>query len=320
MKSYRLVCVSQALSPISHASGTAGNESIIARQDIKTPRGMVKVPFLSGNALRHRSVRAPGMLHLIDRWQLAGKLSKLILNFLLHGGNLTESTAHENTERIAAMHRLFPLLRLLGGSLPNQILAGSLDCWAGALVCEETREMLTGLLPCFPQVRLLPAERFSTGWQYTRSDAGRRNLHAASPDDAETASNLMIFSGQAVAAGSMFVHGYVLKHVTEIEYGALLHSLALWQADGGTIGGKAGIGHGRLRLHLLEPGDIDGPIARYLDYIDHVRDDAVAWLQAAFDRPSTKKPAKGKKAKGGDEGPNDPILDMTRQTNSELAS
>ena len=134
-----IFCLSEATSPISHMSGSVGNESVISRESVKCESGIVQVPCLSGNALRHRCVRLPGMLWLIDRYGLKGKLTLPVLNLLLHGGNLTMSTAMENTSRIAEMHEVFPLLSLLGGSLPDQILAGSMDVMRGVLVCEENR-------------------------------------------------------------------------------------------------------------------------------------------------------------------------------------
>lgn len=275
MKTYRIECVSTAESPITHMSGTAGNEAIVAREPVQTPRGVAWVPFLSGNALRHRAVREPGVLWLIEQYGLRGKLSLAQLNFLLHGGNLTESTAHENTRRIAEMHRLWPLLRLCGGTLPNQILAGSLDVWRGILVCEENRQHFPGC------DSLLPAAEWLSGYQYTRGDGRKLGIAETSKvfgDDGP--SNLMIFSGQSVIRGARFYHGFLAKHASEVELGALLWSLQLWQHAGGTIGGQAARGHGRLRCELLA-GDYDQAacVEAYRDYALAQRDEAVAWLR-----------------------------------------
>jgi len=229
-------------------SGTAGNEAVIAREPVTTERGLAWIPFLSGNALRHRAVRQPGMLWLIDQYGLKGKLDLDQLNFLLHGGNLSQSNSRENTKRIAEMQRTWPLLRLLGASLPDQILAGSMDVWRGVLVCEENRRHL---IDC-PEERMYSAERFIGEYQYTRGDAMKYGLHSDRPKAFEDKSNLMIFSGQSVQRGSLWSHGFVLKHVSEIELGALLWSLRLWQESGGTVGGQASRGHGQLRLEIVD--------------------------------------------------------------------
>lgn len=280
MKTYTLHCVSECLSPMTHASGTVGNESVISREPVATPHGIRWLPVLSGNALRHRAVREPGVLWLIEEYGLRGKLNLVQLNFLLHGGNLTESTAMENTRRIAEMQRLWPLLRLVGGSLPNQILAGSLDVWRGVLACEENRQALNGYAPAN---RLYSAQSFVGSYQYTRGDAKKAGLAPEKETALEAAANLMIFSGQCVQRGALFLHGFVAKHVSDLELGALLWSLRLWQAAGGTVGGQAARGHGRLRTELIDFGaDQDALCQNYCEYARQVKDDAVAWLMECF--------------------------------------
>lgn len=294
MKTYTIQCLSEAVSPITHMTGTAGNEGIVAREPVHTPRGVMMVPFLSGNALRHRCIREPMALWLIDRYELKGKLSLPQLNFLLHGGNLTQSTAHENTRRIAEMHELWPFLRLCGGALPDQILAGAMDVWRGTLVCEENRTALQRTLGEVPSKRLLSSERFLGAYQYTRGDGKKTGL-SDDRDDLEEASNLMIYSGQAVTRGSVFHHGFVLKHVNELELGCLLLSLRLWQAMGGTVGGQARLGHGRLRLSLVDMADDGQAVAAYVEHVESSRERAVAWLHECFASAAAKaKLGKGK--------------------------
>jgi hypothetical protein len=293
-ETYAIHCLSEATSPITHMAGTAGNEAIVAREPVVTKQGVRYVPFLSGNALRHRCLREPGILWLLKEYELRGKLTLPQLNFLMHGGNLTESNSHENTARIAEMYRTWPLLRLLGGSLPNQILAGSCDSLRGTLVCEENRRFIP---PEFlPGGRLRPAESFVGTYQYTRGDAAKSGLAEKSGGDE---SALMIFSGQDVVKGAMFVHGFTLKHVTRLELGAALLSLALWQANGGTIGGKAACGHGRLHTSIyLDGADQQEAVSAYVDYARGVKDDAVAWLNDCF-APKSEKKGKKQKALAG---------------------
>lgn len=292
MNSYKIECLSEAVSPLTHNSGTSGNESMVARELVHCSRGQVMVPFLSGNALRHRCVREPMALWLIDRYGLKGKLSLPQLNFLLHGGNLTESTASENTARIAQMHELWPMIRLCGGSLPDQILAGAMDVWRGVLVCEENRETLSSYLA---DGQLLSSERFISSYQYTRGDAKKTGLIHQTDD---LPSNLMIYSGQCVAKGAMFLHGFLLKHVNEIELGCLLLSLRLWQSNGGTIGGNSRIGHGRLKTFLIDIVDDDLIVKNYVDYVDSVRDRSVQWLNDVFTPKSELKLRKKVKSDG----------------------
>lgn len=273
-------CVSETISPLTHMSGTSGNVAMIAREPIHTDEGVVHVPYLSGNAIRHRCIREPGMRWLIQQYGLQGKLTLEQLNFLLHGGNLTKSNSRENTARIAELHRTWPLLRLLGASLPDQILSGSVDVWRGIMVCRENQPYID------TDRALRPAESYVGHYQYTRGDARKTGLATKQdglfPDD-DGASNLMIFSGQCVLRGACFSHGFVVHHATDIELGSLLHALQLWQTDGGTIGGQSSRGHGRLHLRFIAGGwDQQHVVSAYTDYAMSVKDDAIAWLEDAW--------------------------------------
>lgn len=295
--SYRVYLWSEAQSPITHMSGTVGNEALIAREPVDTPAGKRWVPVLSGNAMRHRLLREPGALWLIDTLGLKGKLSLQQLNFLLHGGNLTDSTGREDTVRIAEMQDLFPLLRLMGGALPDQILKGSLLMWRGLLVCEENRPHLS--MPegfAIPAAALKPAEHFVEGYQYTRGDAARRpEWYDGETRDPDAKSNLMIFSGQQVIRGACFLHGFDIPHGSPLELGCLFHALALWQSQGGSVGGMASKGHGRLSTAVLGgEHDIASLMGVYVDHVQASAEKCQAWLSRVF---AKKTPApKGKKA------------------------
>ncbi|MFZ2635555.1 MAG: hypothetical protein WAX33_04365 [Rectinemataceae bacterium] len=301
IKSCRIHCLSENLSPMTHMMGTAGNEAIIMREQVYSGGKLRGVPAISGNAIRHRAIREPGALYLIKQCGLLGKLTIDQANYLLNGGSLTESSVSENLARIAEMQELLPLIRLLGGSLRNQVVGGSLFVMRGILVCEENRETILKYLPneyTLPAQALRPAETFVDQYQYTRGDARRRHDSAQlleTPDIDGT--NLMIYSGQAVVAGAMWYHGFVLQNVSPLEVGALLHALEQWQGLGGTLGGQARIGHGKLRTEIFfEDGeDFFGselnPAGVVEGYIEHVGANAaniVSWLNSAF-------PAKGKK-------------------------
>jgi hypothetical protein len=234
----------------------------------------------------------------VETLGLRGKLNLEQLNFLFHGGSLTQSTGRENTARIAEMYRLFPLLRLLGGCLPDQMLTGSLHVWRGVLLCEENRQTLEQILPKefdLPAEPLRPAHAYMSGYQYTRSEA-EKSAPGLLPEKAGKGSDsLMIFSGQAIMRGSMFLHGFTLLHPSTLEIGCLLHSLALWSRHG-TVGGQSSRGHGRLKTWLLGQDDSrTEAIEAYLIHVQETKQDAVAWLDEAFAARPTK--SKEKKTK-----------------------
>lgn len=302
MNHYRLHLWSECVAPMTHMRGVEGNEALIAREPVDTPAGKRWVPCLSANALRHRLVREPGGLWLIDRLGLKGKLTLKQLNFFLHGGNLTDSTGREDTTRIAEMQELFPLMRLLGGALPDQILKGSLNAWAGMLVCEENRPFLPRNLPAgynLPAESLKPSEHWVEDYKYTRGDAAKRpGWYDPESRDPEAKSNLMIFAGQQVIRGAVFSHGFEIPHGSDLELGCLLHSLNLWQTtEGGTVGGMASKGHGRLSTVVL--GEIDPAplIAAYEAHVAAHVEPCKAWLDKVFRAKPAKEP-KATKGKG----------------------
>lgn len=297
---YTLTCLSEAMSPLTHMQRTDGNEALVAREPLMTPEGVRQVPYLSGNAIRHRLVRAPLARHLISMLGLEGKLSLPQLNFLFHGGNLTEGGGREDTGQIADGQRLFPMLRLLGGSLPSQILAGALQVWRGTLVCRENEPALRAVLPPGYEVpgALRPAEWFVESYQYTRGDSrkGERDL-VAEGEPAGADSNLMIFSGQQVVRHACFVHGFAMPDVSPLELGALALALRRWSSADATVGGQSARGHGRLRLAVLGTEGLPDLAAAERDYVSHVEGHAkecADWLHAAFRRREDKPARKGK--------------------------
>jgi CRISPR type IV-associated protein Csf2 len=327
--------------------GTAGNEAVINREAVLYNGVIRKIPAISGNAIRHDMIREPGALHLIKTCGLKGKLNIDQANYLLYGGSLTESSTTENLARIAEMQELLPLIRLLGGSLRNQIVGGSFDVQRGVLVCEENRKNIRKKLPEgfeLPEQRLRFSEDFIDQYQYTRGDARRRNdaallmqeeiengrqlenlmrggsVQDEEPDDPSVQkeagqrrgekTNLMIYSGQSVIAGAVFYHGFVLKNTSLLEIGALFNALQEWDALGGTIGGSARIGHGRLQTSFwLESGDeYHGPeldiaelIKAYREHCKTNKEKIVDWLMSAFPKKERKEKPKKANAKLADE-------------------
>jgi len=305
-QTYSIFCLSEALSPITHMARTEGNEAVVAREPVATEQGVKWVPSLSGNALRHRLVRASGAKHLVEALGLEGQLSFEQLNFLFHGGNLSQSTALDDTKRLSELWSLFPLFRLLGGALPDQIFNGSLLVWRGTLVCRENAPRIDQMLPAgfsLPDRALMPADSLVGAYQYTRSDARKTQSELASPVAQQYpemgGSNLMIFAGQQVNAGALFVHGFHLKGSSILGLGALVTALSVWQAEGGTVGGQASRGHGRLAMsYAIAPSiNVQGAVDAYLEHTERTKADAAAWLLKAFDpRPTSTKMKKGKAA------------------------
>lgn len=297
-KTYKIYCILETLSPLTHMMGVSGNESLINREPIVYKNRKVFVPVISGNSIRHRMLRHSGSMYLIKEMGIEGKLNLDQLDFMFYGGRLYETKTTTNLSKIAAMEEIFPLFRLLGGSLKNQILAGSLDVWRGLLVCEENRETINKYLPEEYRIKnkLLPADLFVGNYQYTRGDVKSIRDISSIAEDANfiserEKSNLMIYNGQQVNRNSLFFHGFSTKHISEIEVGCLFHSLQLWSEDCGTIGGMSAKGHGKVIINCIIP-DIDLNISDcVLAYINHVKENKkkmIEWLNDNFSKKEVK--------------------------------
>jgi hypothetical protein len=303
IKTVRIHCLSEALSPITHMMGTAGNEAIINRERVYSGGQLYDVPVLSGNAIRHKMVREAGALFLLEACGLVGKLNIAQANFLFYGGTLSESSTSDNLKTIGDMQRLLPLIRLLGGSLTNQVLGGSLIVSRGILVCQENRERLQQMMPpeLFGGITWLRScEDFISNFQYTRGDARKKPVVLAESDGNEADSNLMIFSGRSIIPGAVFYHDFILQNVSHHEVGALYAALMDWQKlGGGIIGGSARIGHGKLNTIIYTDSDIDLEAceAQYREHVRQNADAAAAWLKETL--PAAK--PRGRAKKGADE-------------------
>lgn len=288
--------LSEAASPVTHMSGISGNESILNREKVLYNNNVVDVPVLSGNTLRHKMIREPGAMHLVDVCGLRGHLNIDQANFMFTGGSLSESTTTDNIPLISKLQIISPLFRMLGGSLKNQVVGGSLFVSRGLLACQENEETIRKMYPdSLGQMDgpLLSAQNFISKYQCTRGDASRMK-DAPEMIDGMTESdrtNLMIYAGETVIQGSIFYHNLTLYNVSPLEVGAALHSVHLWQNNGGIVGGSARIGHGKLNSSIAIEGLTDwfgsdkDPLELVVDYCKHVEENKkefTKWLKEAF--------------------------------------
>ncbi len=304
-KSATILCLSRAMSPITHQLGTVGNESVLNTEPVRTPLGVRLVPMLSGNCLRHRMIRRPAAMTVVDEWGLSGTLTKDELNLLFHGGLRRLPGLGVSLKKIAEMERLFPMIRLLGACLPEDIHCGSLNARRAILVCRENAERIKRMVPaeyvCGDMDHLAPASSFVARWQYVRGEA-RKTIPAELPtnvaeidaDPKQQGSDMMPFAGTCVIAGGEFLHGFTVGMADEILMGCLFHSISRWDAEGATVGGQASRGHGVLATSYDSAGwDVEDCIGRYLDHIRAVKEEGIPMLKTMYAPPPKK--AKQKK-------------------------
>lgn len=282
---YRIYAVSKQLSPLTHNKGAVGNETIVFAEQWVYGSEIITVPAISGNALRHRCVRAPGAMHLIEELGISGKINVEVLQFLFAGGALTKGGAVTNVKRLTTLWNAIPLIRILGGSLPDQIVPGTLQVWRGLLVCEENKERLKNSIPpeWLPSdMYFYPAHRWYDSYQYTRMDPRKALADMIDVKPEQEATKIqMIYSGQTISSGACWLHGYDLRSATEIDIGCLLHALSGWDE---TIGGMSGRGHGRMKTayHIEPEVDADALIDKFKQHQHGMREEALSILDREF--------------------------------------
>lgn len=287
-----------ALSSISHIGETRGINSMLRREKMVMADGSVEeIPVISGNGMRGL-LRDRGMYHLCrslsygvneDTGEVAG-LSLPAFYFLFSGGSLTKEGGKAwDIDAARKMRNINPLVSIFGGALGNMIMPGKIKIGKLIPLCEETRHLLP--------------ERFTNGhgsiWSmlqqepYVRKDdekdEGLRQLIAPEAralleakntekrlkrekkeDDIDTEigkHQQMRYYVETFAAGTEFFWDICLDDVTEIEKEAFMTCLVEF-ARKPYIGGKSGIGHGKVNVKFDNWISIDPRIAPTGNAID----------------------------------------------------
>lgn len=280
----RIDIAAVALDPIHHGAGSSGNTQLLRTQDVLLEDGrLARVPFVSGNSLKHR-IREAGARYALEAMGVAdGTLAKPVVDLLFSGGALTKSGAAVDLSRARALGELFPLLSLCGYSAGNAMVPGKLRVDNLHLVCAENSWRLPEAMRALP-VATRPAgamrgEEFGTRHEPSRvphvarllsgSETKRLEGQAAmaleAPHSEKGDSLQMIYDWQVIKPGSRFWGAIHVEGATDMELAALRSALSTAcdgdASDGGVIfrvGAKSSIGHGRMSWRLS--GSIREPV------------------------------------------------------------
>jgi CRISPR type IV-associated protein Csf2 len=274
------------LTSISHIGDTHGVNAKLRREKIVQPDGTVEeVPVISGNSIRG-ILRDRGMLHMlrtlgygVEAGEVVTGLSLAAFYFLFSGGALTKTGSRGlDIDEARKWREAIPLVALFGGAMGNQIMPGKVKIGKAIPICAET-------------LHLIP-ERFVNGniqsvWDmcqeeaYTRRDdeknenlrqliapevrglleakaaAGRKK--AKEGDDVVEATGQkqqMRYYVETLAAGTKLFWGVTLDDVTDLEFEAFCVTLAEFSRFP-YIGGKSGVGHGKVKVEFDDWIEID---------------------------------------------------------------
>lgn len=290
MHTYIFEGVMTALTSISHIGETHGINARLRREKIVQPDGSVEeIPIISGNSLRG-ILRDRGMLQMLRLLgygvnEETGEVIGLPLpsfHFLFSGGSLTKSSRGIDIDEARRWREMIPLVALFGGAMGNQIMPGKVKIGKAIPICAET-------------LHIIP-ERFNNGdtesiWDmcqeeaYTRRDDAKNEnlrrliepevvalLEAAEKDkqrklgtdedvvEKTGETQQMRYFVETISAGTRLFWDITLDDVTDLEFEAFAATLAEF-ARLPYIGGKSGVGHGKVSIEFDEWIEINPRLA-----------------------------------------------------------
>lgn len=261
------------LSSLSHQEGVEGTTSILRRERIVGPDGMVAdVPVVSGNAWRGQ-LRDATMRALV-RALGDPPLSLAAFHFLFSGGSLTATGPYVDIGYARELRATIPAVAVFGGAVGNHILRGKLKVGKLYPVCQESLHLLhdsaipDGYTP--PSIwEIIQEESYTRTDDEKREDlralidpmqrlvleadqaARREKGKTGTTDLAPRDSQQMRYHVETLAAGTVLSADLVLEDYSEVEFGALASGLLEWSRDP-SIGGKRATGHGRVEARFAD--------------------------------------------------------------------
>lgn len=280
-----------ALTSISHIGETHGINAKLRREKIVQPDGTVEeIPIISGNSLRG-ILRDRGMLHMLrclgygineETGEVLG-MSLAAFYFLFSGGALTKVSGRGiDIDEARRWRSLIPLVALFGGAMGNQIMPGKAKIGKAIPICQET-------------AHIIPERFVENGVQsvwdmcqeeaYTRRDDEKNenlrqliapDIRKVLEDKAATQrekkksgddvagdtgqKQQMRYYVETIAAGTRLFWDITMDDVTPLEFEAFCVTLAEFSRFP-YIGGKSGVGHGKVEIRFDNWIEIDPRVA-----------------------------------------------------------
>ncbi len=225
------------LTPLHHGGDEkTGSTPMLRAIDVISNGKRVRVPYVSGNAIRGRLRR----LLYKDMLAICGldDVPKKAVHILASGGVL-ELGKHSGRIDLNIRNRVrdtIPLARLLGCSIGNQILSGRLIVGHAVPLAQETCGLMT---PEFsgewPPIRQLVGEEF-----ITRRDEVRER-------EEDEAAVQMKVDFEVLLPGTQLYHYFQLEDADAICEATLARAITLWKSSP-YIGGRSSSGFGEMHL------------------------------------------------------------------------
>lgn len=225
-----------------------------AASGLPAPLGTLvrQVPEVSGNAIRHCLVREPGTLHMLRLLGIGlNELPPHTAYMLLNGNELRKGASAPDDEHRLGWEILqrYPLLELVSGCTDRFVMPESALKVGTYLVCIENVAALEqfGVKPEHPAERLID------------------RVSLVRHPDAQVDASPMPFSFETLIVDTRFVFDFTLRpFASRLAFGALAAALTEAQSSA-VIGGKSGVGFGRITFDL--PESLEAAKAAYETYL-----------------------------------------------------
>jgi hypothetical protein len=282
-----------ALSSVAHGGETRGTTTLLRRELVVQQDGRaVLVPLISGNAFRGR-LRRIGEELLRDELGYEGQLPLAAAHAVRGGGSLAKVAAEPlSGARLHQLRTLVPHIGVFGCAASGRIADG----------CLQVGKVMPQVAEC---AHLMPVPAAApTAFQatqietYVRQDDSAMHSFAQVltvdcvpgdgvtladlmpvPDTTTGTAQLMMYRIETFPAGTIFGTWLRLTRATPLEASFFGEVLARFTQDG-RLGGRAGIGHGRISASLAPT--IGGGAAEQADWraaLAPRREEALAALQ-----------------------------------------
>ena len=282
-----------ALTSISHIGDTHGVNAKLRREKFVQASGRVEeVPVISGISIRG-ILRDRGMLHMLralgygvneDTGEVAG-LSLPAFYFLFSGGALTSTGSRGiDIDEARRWRELIPLVAVFGGAMGNQIMPGCVKVGKMIPICAETAHLLPAW--CVDGMVVESVWELCQEEAYTRRDdekneklrrliapetralledkaAKERDKRGTDQDVRDAKADpkqQMRYYVETLAAGTRFFWDITLDDASELEFEAFCVALAEFGRMP-FIGGKSGVGHGKVSVHFDKWMEIEPRLA-----------------------------------------------------------
>jgi CRISPR type IV-associated protein Csf2 len=267
-------------SPVSHIGESLSTHSFLVEEPILHPGGkVINVAIVSGNSFRGQ-LRDLASLYMLQHLGNAA-VPRDPFSLLFSGGRIGGGD-HVDIAAARQLREAIPIVSIFGGGVDNQILLGKLRVSSAYPLCQEA-------IPALPdafhdEARQVSYRALTFDRSYSRTDDTKNPNYqpylqpveqlliadeSGEKKKREGPATQMRFTCELLITGTRLYTEIQCLDVSEAELGCLVSALHMFSLSP-HLGGKAGSGHGRVRLDYslmdVETGEIqeflrigDGP-------------------------------------------------------------